>query len=46
MEKARNHFQLKEQDNSPEGANNEIDLRTEEEIKLERQKMLASLKWN
>ena len=27
-------------------ANNEIDLRTEEEIKLERQKMLASLKWN
>ena len=26
MRKPRNHFQLKEQENSPEGANNETDL--------------------
>jgi len=26
MKKLRNHFQLKEQENSPEGANNETDL--------------------
>ena len=46
MEKARNHFQLKEQDNSPEGANNERDLcsLTDTKFKKEVMKILKEIK--
>ena len=48
MKKLRNHFQLKEQENSPEGANNETDpcsLR-DSEFKKEILKILKELRKN
>ena len=46
MKKLRDHSQLKEQDNSPEGANNEIDLCNliDTEFKKEVMKMLKELR--
>lgn len=39
MRKPRNHFQLKEQENSPEGANNETDLCSLRDAKFKREVM-------
>ena len=46
MKKHRNHFQLKEQENSPEGANNETDLcsLTDTEFKGKVMKILKELR--
>ena len=48
MKKLMNHSQLKEQENSPEGANNETDLcsLTDTEFKKERVKKLKELRVN
>ena len=48
MKTLRNHSQLKQQENSPEGANNEIDLcsLTDTEFKKEIVKILKELKAN
>ena len=48
MKKLRNHSQLKEQDNSPEGGNNETDLYsvTDTKFKMERVKILKELRVN
>ena len=46
MKKLRNHFQLKEQENSPEGANNETDHHSliDTKLKKERVKILKELR--
>ena len=46
MKKLRNHFQLKEQENSPEAANSERDLRSliDTEFKRETVKILKELR--
>ena len=48
MKQLRNHSQLKEQENSPEGANNETDLcsLTDTEFKKEKVKILRDLRVN
>ena len=48
MEKLRNHSQLKEPENSPEGANNETDLwsLTDTEFQKEIVKILKELRTN
>ena len=48
MKTLRNHSQLKEQENSPEGANNEIDLcsLTDTEFKKETVEILKELRAN
>ena len=48
MKKLKNHSQLKEQENSPEEANNEIDLcsLTDTEFKKEIVKILKELRAN
>ena len=48
MKQLRNHSQLKEQENSPEGENNETDLcnMTDSEFKKEMLKILKELRVN
>ena len=48
MKKLRNHFQLKEQENSPEGANNETDLCSLIDTKFKKEivKILKELRAN
>ena len=48
MKKLRNHSQLKEQENSPEGANNETDHHSliDTKLKKERVKILKELRVN
>ena len=48
MKKVRNHSQAKEQENSPEGANNEADIcsLTDTEFKMETVKILKELRAN
>ena len=48
MKTFRNHSQLKEQENSPEGANNETDIcsLTNTELKKEIEKILKELRMN
>ena len=48
MRKPRNHFQLKEQENSPEGANNETDLCSLIDTKFKKEivKILKELRAN
>ena len=48
MKKLRNHCQLKQQENTPEAANNETDLYslTDTEFKREKMKVLKELRLN